>query len=283
MKIPLVKINLPFKPTNDLYMLRLDAIHPEISGNKWFKLKLNLEEAKRLGETTLLTFGGAFSNHIAATAAAGKEHGFKTIGIIRGAELNEQSNKTLQRAKENGMHLHFVSREWYSNKEQPEKLKELKQLFGNFYLLPEGGSNELAVKGCREIPQLIEKPYDALVCPVGTGGTMAGLIRGSESKVIGISVLKGAEYLGERVQELSGSNTQNWEIDHSFHFGGYAKWNENLLKFMSDFEDQHKIPLDPVYTAKMMYGIFEMIKKGRFAEQSTIVAVHTGGLQGRTH
>lgn len=294
--IPLKKIEATFLKEKEinLFVLRLDLVHPYISGNKWFKLKNNLEEAKRQGKNTLLTFGGAYSNHIIATAAAGKEFGFKTIGIIRGEELaspptplrgrGEQSakNPVLTFAEECGMELHFVSRKEY--RELRANPISLFSLFPYSYILPEGGTNELAVKGCSEIISLIDVPFDFICCAVGTGGTITGIISSlkQNQKAIGFSVLKGGEFLKNDIEKLLHhcqiDSFENWQINHDCHFGGYAKKNEELLNFISDFKSNHNIPLDFVYTGKMMFGIFDLIKKNYFKKGATIIAVHTGGL-----
>ena len=263
MKVPLQKIADSHieKYGVNLFILRLDLIHPTISGNKWYKLKYNLEEAKKQKKETLLTFGGAFSNHIAATAAVGKEFGFKTIGIIRGDELKEEENKTLRFAKECGMELHFVSREDYGEKKIPSPLT---QQLNNFYLLPEGGTNELAVKGCAEIISHINIPFDFVCSAVGTGGTIAGIISSlkENQKAIGFSVLKGGEFLKDEIRKFIPSplpppEGDKWEINTDYHFGGYAKHTLELLKFIADFEKQNNIPLEHVYTGKMMFAIYD--------------------------
>ncbi len=286
-KIPLERISNDFISSSGvhLYVLRLDKVHPQISGNKWYKLKYNLEEAKKQKKETLLTYGGAYSNHIAATAAAGKEFGFKAIGIIRGDELSDEENPTLRFAKECEMELYFVSREDYGDKKIPTSLT---QRLSSFYVLPEGGTNELAVKGCSEILSLVDIPFDYVCCPVGTGGTIAGIISSlkGNQKAIGFSVLKGGEFLKENVAKyfnppcppLKGGE---WIINLDYHFGGYAKHTPQLLKFISDFEKQNQIPLEQVYTGKMMFGIYDMIKQNYFPKNSTIIAIHTGGLQGK--
>lgn len=266
----------------NLFVLRLDKIHPYISGNKWYKLKYTLEEAKRQKKDTLVTFGGAYSNHISATAAAGKEFGFKTIGIIRGDELGENENPTLRFAKECGMELHFVSREDYKKKNSSERIRSITSSLTNFYLLPEGGTNSLAVKGCAEIISHIDIPFNYVCCPVGTGGTLAGIISAlkENQKVIGFSVLKGAQFLKNDIQKFI-KEKKNWELNHDYHFGGYAKHPPELLKFISDFEKEKNIPLEQVYTGKMMFGIYDLLKKNHFPENSTVIAIHTGGLQGK--
>ncbi len=287
MKIPLQKIvdSQVSSLGIDLFILRLDKTHSHSSGNKWYKLKYNLEEAKKQNKNTLLTFGGAFSNHLSATAAAGKEYGFNTIGIIRGDELTGEENSTLRFAKDSGMKLHFVSREEYRKKSTPEFNEGLKKQFGNFYLLPEGGTNDLAVAGCREILDSVTIPFDFICCAVGTGGTLAGIISSlkKNQKAIGFSVLKGAQFLSNEVNTLLKfpSHISNWEIQQEYHFGGYAKYTPELLKFIADFEKQNSIPLDQVYTGKMMYGIYDMVRQNYFQKGSVVIAIHTGGLQGR--
>ena len=289
MKIPLEKIaDSTIKNAGvNLFVLRIDKIHPLISGNKWYKLKYNLEEAKRQKKDTLLTLGGAFSNHISATAAAGKEFGFKTIGIIRGDELSENGNPTLRFANECGMKLHFVSREEYKNKKSSQLIHSIASSLTNFYLLPEGGTNSLAVKGCSEIISHINIPFDFVCCPVGTGGTIAGIISSLKvnQKAIGFSVLKDGGFLKNEIQKLLSPSAPSPEgyinIQANCHFGGYAKHTPELFKFISDFEKDNNIPLEQVYTGKMMFGIYDLIKKKYFPEDSTIIAIHTGGLQGK--
>ena len=284
MKIPLQKISTSAieKSGIKLFVLRLDKIHPHISGNKWYKLKYNLEEARKQKKGMLVTFGGAYSNHIAATAAAGKEFGFKTTGIIRGGELKKNDNPTLRFARECGMEFHFVSREEYRTKKIPNSLTQQPD---KLYLLPEGGTNELAVKGCAEILSLIGIPFDFVCCPVGTGGTLAGIISSlkKNQKAIGFSVLKDGEFLKNEIQKLLSSPFPPQEgdinIQTDYHFGGYAKHTPELLKFISDFEKKNNIPLEQVYTGKMMFGIYDLIKKNYFPKNSTVIATHTGGLQ----
>lgn len=263
----------------NLYVKRLDLNHPYISGNKWYKLKYNLEELKAKKHKTILTFGGAYSNHIVAVAAAGREFGFETIGIIRG-EAHTPLNSALQYAVSCGIKLHYVSREEYRKKENPEFVHSLIQQFGDFYLLPEGGSNDLAVKGCSEILKDITIPFDYVCCSCGTGATLAGLILSlkKNQRAIGFSSLKGGEFLEDNVRKFVGNSHNNWSINHDYHFGRYAKTTRELLTFIEQFESKHHIPLDPVYNGKMMFGICDLIKKGFFVNGETIVAVHTGGM-----
>lgn len=264
-----------------LYIKREDLIHPFISGNKYRKLKYNLIKAKEEGQTTLLTFGGAFSNHIAAVAFAGKEFGFKTIGVIRGEELSTKINEnpTLSFAQQNGMNFFFETRENYRNKDSEDYIDNLKSLFGNFYLIPEGGTNELAIQGCKEILTAEDNAFDYICCSVGTGGTISGLINASaqHQKVIGFQALNG-DFLTNTIRKFS--NHKNWELTEDYTFGGYAKTTNELIEFMNSFYKNTKIPLDPVYTSKMMFGINDLIKKNYFPKGSKILAIHTGGLQG---
>ncbi len=271
-----------------LFLKREDLIHPTISGNKWRKLKYNLEQASAKKHATLLTFGGAFSNHIYAVAAAGKVFGFQTIGIIRG-ERRSPLNPTLQFALDQGMQLEFVTRSAYRQKNHPTYLKSLQEKWGNFYPIPEGGTNAFALPGCAEIAieinQQLSLTPDYICTSCGTGGTMAGIIQGAKtpSKILGFAALKG-NFLTKEVASLLGINeidpTVNWAINNDYHFGGYAKFNVTLIDFINQFKQQHQIPLDPLYTGKMMYGIFELIEQEYFPSGSTIVGIHTGGLQG---
>ncbi|MEQ1584254.1 MAG: pyridoxal-phosphate dependent enzyme [Cyclobacteriaceae bacterium] len=255
--------------------------HPMVSGNKWWKLKYNLEEALKAGQTTLLTFGGTYSNHIYATAAAAHELGLKSIGIIRG-EGTLPLNSTLSFAKARGMLLHYISREAYRNKTEASFMEQFHNQFGDFYLIPEGGTNELAVKGCAEFAKQLsaEVAFDYICLPVGTGGTIAGIIESLDEskKIIGFPVLKGATFLEDEIRKYTSKT--NWQLVFDYHFGGYAKVTKELKEFMDQFEKEFSVPLDPVYTAKMMFGIIDLIKKKFFEAGSTILAIHTGGLQG---
>lgn len=266
---------------NEVFIKREDLIHDEISGNKFRKLKYNLEEALRLNHRQLLTFGGAYSNHIAAVAACGKEYGFKTIGVIRGEELKNKvtSNETLSLAKSNGMIFEFVSRENYRLKDTDGFISSLRNIYGGFYLIPEGGTNALAVKGCEEILNDQDKHFDYVCCAVGTGGTISGIINSAEphQKILGFPALKG-DFLTNDIRKFANHN--NWDLITEFHFGGYAKVNTELITFINDFKLKYNISLDPIYTGKMMYGIFQLKKQGYFPESAKVLAIHTGGLQG---
>ena len=291
-----------------LFIKRDDLIHPSVSGNKLRKLKYNLLEMKRLDKKGLITFGGAFSNHIHAVAAAGQLFDIPTVGIIRG-EQPSVLNATLAFAKQCGMTLHFVSRAKYRNKDLI--IKDLQTTYPNHYWLPEGGTNPLALQGAAEIvPEIIEAlgahpDYICLAC--GTGGTTAGIVSAATTlpkpiNVLGFAALKGdflenevlvllkqaqiADYtVEERNPDSFGKGgvfeeKKQWSIQTDYHFGGYAKWTTPLIDFINDFKQQHGIALDPIYTGKMLYGVFDLIEKGFFPKNTTIVAVHTGGLQG---
>lgn len=279
-EIPTQKVQLSTNKVS-VFIRREDLIHPFISGNKFRKLKYNLLQAKSENKETLLTFGGAFSNHIAAAAFAGKEYGFKTIGIIRGDELRDKilENPTLQFAQECGMQFKFITREAYRHKTEADFLENLKQEFGNFYLVPEGGTNEFAVKGCEEILTKEDAEFDFICCAVGTGGTISGLINSllPHQKVLGFPALKG-DFLKEDIRKFA--RKDNWEVITNYHFGGYGKVNPELITFINQFYSENKIPLDPIYTAKMVFGVIDMINKNYFPENSKILLIHTGGIQG---
>lgn len=270
----------------ELWIKREDTIHSFVSGNKFRKLKYNITKAQEEKYDTLLTFGGAYSNHIAATAAAGKIAGFKTIGIIRGDELGKDiertlaGNTTLRHAVENGMQLKFVSREAYRNKTSEAFLKGLNYEFGKFYLVPEGGTNNLAVQGCEEILTIEDEKFNYICCAVGTGGTISGVINSAKEhqKVIGFPALKG-DFLGAEIDRFLKRNN-HWSLQSAFHFGGYGKYTTELIRFINEFKEQTHIPLDPIYTGKMLFGILKMVERDEFEVGSKILAIHTGGLQG---
>jgi 1-aminocyclopropane-1-carboxylate deaminase/D-cysteine desulfhydrase-like pyridoxal-dependent ACC family enzyme len=268
----------------ELSILRLDQVHPEVSGNKFFKLQYNLEEAKKQGKDTLLTFGGAFSNHIHATASAAKLEGFESIGIIRGQELDGQ-NPTLIHAKNQGMTLHYVDRESYRQKDSPEFLEMLQAQFGDFYLIPEGGTNELAVRGTKEILDAAHAEYSHCCVSMGTGGTFAGLASRilSHQHLMGFSALKG-DFIIQEMNRLLGKfgirSAGTLEIQTEYHLGGYGKHQPALIGFMNWFYAEFQTPLDPIYTGKMAFGVWDLIIKNRFPPGSKILLIHTGGLQG---
>jgi len=261
-----------------LFIKRIDQVHPFVSGNKWYKLKYNLIKADKKGFKTLLTFGGAYSNHIAATAFAAKEKGLKSIGLIRGEE-HFPLNSTLRFARENGMELHYVNRSDYRQKSTHDFIKNLRNRFGDFYLIPEGGTNDLAIKGAAEILDTNDT-QDYICCAVGTGGTIAGIICASNDKqtVIGFPAIKGINELEKDMKNWT--STTNYKFINSYVGGGYAKVNKELVKFINEFYLLHNISLDAIYTGKIMMGVLDLIAKDYFPKGSTVLAIHTGGLQG---
>lgn len=275
-----------------LYLKRDDLIHPQISGNKWRKLKYNLLEARRQGHDTLLSFGGAYSNHLYAVAAAGRAFGFRTVGLVRGEETFPL-NPTLSFARECGMTLQYVPRARYRDKADAGWLGSLRDAYGDFYLLPEGGSNALAVRGVAELVAELDVPWQYLCCPCGTGGTLAGLVAGAagHGQVVGFAALKGGDFLRGEVgqllrehEELTGepvSAYANWQVQTGYHFGGYAKVTPPLPAFIRRFEGENGIQLEQVYTAKMLFGVEDLLGAGFFGRGTAVVALHTGGLQGR--
>lgn len=264
-------------------LLRDDLIHPEVSGNKLRKLKYNLLAASDAGKQTILTFGGAYSNHIAATAAAGKMFGFRTVGIIRGDELNADSNPTLRQAAANGMELRFVSREEYRGFREGDGVRQLTDSELDAWIIPEGGSNALGIKGCAEISRGREE-YSHFICALGTGTTLAGIVSGMKSgqRADGIDVV-GGNFLTQAVEnQLTeiGVSSSGWAVHSSFAMGGYARFPERLIGFIVDFQELSGIFAEPVYTGKMLSAISKLGQEGYFSEQASILAVHTGGLQG---
>ncbi len=264
-----------------LSIKREDLIHPTITGNKFRKLRYNIQKAKKDGLDCLLTFGGAYSNHILATALAGKEYGLRTIGIIRGEEIAEkwEQNPTLLTAHKAGMEFQFITRDEYLKKATKAFESKLLAEFGKIYILPEGGTNELAVKGCEEILNEDDTTFDYICCSVGTGGTLAGLINSAlpHQRVIGFPALKG-DFLQKDICKFVSKD--NWELQSEYHFGGYARVSVELISFINEFKQATQIQLDPIYTGKMLYGIIELVKKNYFEPQTSILAIHTGGIQG---
>lgn len=279
--LPSANQQIEFGGNVTLSIKREDLLHPDISGNKFRKLKYNLQQARADGHETLLTFGGAFSNHIAAVAAAGKAFGFRTIGVIRGEEIgkNAELNPTLKKAESNGMTLHFISREDYRKKHDQEFIDKLINRFGPLLVLPEGGTNSLAVQGCEEILLEPDFEFDYICCAVGTGGTIAGIINSSKPSqtILGFPALADLK-LESSVQNWTAR--KNWMLVRGYEFGGYGKVDEKLVTFINEFNRCHKILLDPVYTGKMLFGVMDLVAGGFFEPGSKILAIHTGGLQG---
>ncbi|MFA6050975.1 MAG: pyridoxal-phosphate dependent enzyme [Methylobacter sp.] len=266
----------------ELWMKRDDLLHPVISGNKWRKLKYSLDHALSLGADTVISMGGAYSNHLHALAYAGKVLGLKTIGLVRGGQP-ETLTPTLQDMQNWGMELKFVSRADYRILRRHKGWHELPGLKPGQYWLPEGGAQALALKGVAELVNEIEIPYDVLCVPCGTGTTLAGIIDAvsEQVSVLGFAALKNAGFLAAEVEAMLSQPRNNWQINLDYHFGGFAKTNAELSEFIEDFELKTTIPLEPVYTGKMMYAIYDLIKKHYFRPGQRIIAVHTGGLQGK--
>ena len=287
----LQELNEPIAAAHGVRLLlwRDDLAHPDLPGNKARKLKYNLTAARQQGYRTLLTFGGAYSNHIAAVAAAGRLFGFQTIALIRGDEPvpGTALNPTLARAAADGMALHYLDRTTYRRRAEPEFLTELQANFGPAYLLPEGGTNELALPGCAELVAEIRQQvaFDALAVAVGTGGTLAGLLTGltAPAQAVGVAALKNGGFLRNEIDMLTqlatGQVYANYDLQTDYHFGGYAKYSADLLVFITQFRLRHDVLLDPIYTGKLLFGVLDLIARGYFAPGSTVVAIHTGGQQ----
>lgn len=266
----------------EFQLLDLTAVSPV--GNKYFKLKRNLELAKEQDHDHILTFGGAWSNHVHALSQVGPGLGFKTTAVIRG-ERTTPLNPALTEAENNGMRLHFVSRSVYKQRDTPVYQEALAHFFGRHYLLPEGGTNPAGVAGAGEIVDLLAEhkaDYDDLIVPLGTGGTLAGIASklAIGKTVTGICVLKGAEGIYRQIKEMI-PGIRNWMIDHDGHCGGYARCSPELKSFILDFEETTRIPLEPVYTGKMMMRLLELLRSSPDYEGRKVIAIHTGGLQGR--
>lgn len=284
--------SIKLKTGQIVHVLREDELHPEISGNKWRKLKYNVVKAQEEGYDRLLTFGGAFSNHIAATAAAGKEYGLKTTGVIRGEY--DADNPTLKFARKCGMELDFVSRGAYKERGSKAFTAELRKKHGSFFEIPEGGANFYGIAGCMEIPRTLKRGYDYAVLACGTGSTLAGIVAGNRGEirkeVVGIPVLKTSDGLHSDIEkqlwkifvddELVGEYINRFTTLNDFHFGGYAKFTLELVNFIKQCRTEYDLPLDLVYTGKAFYALVKLLEAGYFDEDSEILFIHTGGLQG---
>jgi 1-aminocyclopropane-1-carboxylate deaminase len=292
---PLQKINHPIAITKgvELFIKRDDLIHPVVSGNKWRKLKFNIEKFKANKYEAILTFGGAYSNHIAATAETGAILGIKTIGIIRGEELNNNSNKTLYKAHANGMKLIFVPRDIYAERYERFYHEKLRNEYGNVHIINEGGANFHGVLGCIEILKEIDFEPDYIYTASGTGTTAAGLLMASQqSKIVSVPVFKNGNFIKNEIlalleqfaldKILLKQKSELLELNITAHFGGYGKYNLELIQFINKFYKSTGIKLDQIYTGKMMYALLNDIKNNKFKPGSTIIALHTGGLQGLT-
>jgi 1-aminocyclopropane-1-carboxylate deaminase len=262
-------------------MLRLDTLHPDISGNKWFKLQHNLSYARDKGHEAILTFGGGYSNHLAATAAAANVYSIRSIGVIRG--IHAELTPTLQFCVDNGMQLHFVAHDEYKRKDNNDWLVDLAKNFPNTFIIPEGGANEQGRLGAEEIATFIPAQYTHICVSVGTGTTMAGICNGLKEPqtVYGYAPMKGGNYMEQNiVSYLKDGCTTQWQLFDDWHFGGFGKMDDTLITFMNDFYNINHIPLDRVYTAKMMYGLQQQLYAGVFPADAVILCIHTGGLQG---
>lgn len=283
--VPYESIDSALLPNHQVHLTikRLDLIHPLVAGNKWYKLKYNLKEFKSGGYRQLLTFGGAYSNHIYATALAARLLKVPAIGVIRG-EKSLPLNPTLEAASAAGMKLHYITRSAYREKDSPTLIRELEDTFGHFYLVPEGGTNALAVRGTEEILQAADFESDVICTSIGTGGTFAGLVSRAKphQKVLGFSALKGG-FIHAEMDALLGKYAIRpqcaYEVLDRYHFGGYARFHQELMDFIHFFKDSTGITLDPIYTGKMMYGLFDLIQEGAFPAGTKIMALHTGGTQ----
>ncbi|WP_118972355.1 1-aminocyclopropane-1-carboxylate deaminase/D-cysteine desulfhydrase [Taibaiella koreensis] len=265
-----------------LGILRLDELHPRVSGNKWFKLEENLNAAREAGAMRLLTFGGAYSNHLLATAAAAHHLGWESIGMVRGLHAREALTGTLQECAALGMELVFLSREEYNEKESPRFLDILRSRYPQTWIIPEGGNNEAGTKGAGSITRYLPADSTHIAVAIGTGTTFAGIRATLDARIamLGFPVMKGGAYLEAILKDRIPSTQNNWSLCDAYHFGGFGRHTEALLSFMNDFYERHRIPLDFVYTGKMMCGIFEMIEAGSLPPGSHVIAIHTGGLQG---
>jgi 1-aminocyclopropane-1-carboxylate deaminase/D-cysteine desulfhydrase-like pyridoxal-dependent ACC family enzyme len=278
------KLSADFFGNNNLeiFMLKLHEIHPVISGNKLFKLIYFLEKAKKSIHRKVITFGGAYSNHLAATAFACKELKIKSVGIIRGEKPKELA-PTLSFCFENEMQLEFIDRESYRNINQKDFLEELKNKYGEHILIPEGGFSVQGKEGAGLINQYFtDKDFTHVCLPVGTATTFAGLVDSNEieTKIMGFGVLKNFNDIEKRFAELKVNPEKKYFFFNDYHFGGYAKKTNELIAFMTEFYKEKKIALDFVYTAKMMFGVRDLIQKNYFPDNSKILCIHTGGLQG---
>jgi 1-aminocyclopropane-1-carboxylate deaminase len=269
----------------EVSVLRLDTIHPVVSGNKLYKLKYNLAAFAESGKDLLVTFGGAYSNHIVATASACMEKGIPCMGIIRGDELHANSNDRLRFASECGMKLVFVKRALFRQLlTDPGHIEEQvkNRIPGTesleLFILPEGGAGELAVKGCMEIVHEIPVPFSFICCACGTGTTLAGISAALQrgQKAVGIPVLRGTSFLESDLLKMNAQS--NVDLLHDYHFGGYARSHPKLEAFCKAFAEKHDIPLEPVYTGKLFYGIMDRIQKSYFPPSSSLVLLHTGGI-----
>lgn len=267
----------------EVAMLRLDVVHPVVSGNKWYKLKHNIQYCLDNHITTILTFGGAYSNHLVATAAAAQLYGVQSVGIIKGKYAETNLTPTLKSCLEYGMELQFVTNEEYDKKNDEGWLQQLSEKYKNALIVPEGGANDMGRAGASDIAELIPERFTHIAISVGTGTSLTGVLNNlrQDATVIGFAPMKGGAYLNEEVREyIQPDKRQRYIIYDDWHFGGFGKHTDELISFMNEFYEHHRMPLDMVYTAKMMFGLREQVMEGLYPETSKILCVHTGGLQG---
>lgn len=266
---------------SEIWIKRDDLIDEQVSGNKLYKLIKNVAFAEANGHASLLTFGGAFSNHIAATAKYAKLKGIKTIGFIRG-EKPEPLNPTLKLAIENGMQLRFISRSDYRLKNSPEFLNQLQKEFPNTFIIPEGGANKLGIEGSELILNTDSETFNYIAVAIGTGTTFAGLVNASKphQTILGFPIHKHDQILNDILNVDEGFSIKHHQIINGYHFGGYAKWKEELIEFIQSIHLNHGLKLDPIYTGKALFGLIKELEKGTIKEKSKVLFVHTGGLQG---
>lgn len=279
-----VKYVLPTGQPFQFSAWREDLNHPLLQGNKFWKLKYNIEEVLKSPSNTLLTFGGAYSNHIHACALAGKLNSIQTIGVIRGEEPKTYS-PTLQFARDQGMKLHFVSREAYNRKNEPNYIETLHTQFGPFHLVPEGGSNALGLKGCEEWGKQLANTADIYCLAAGTCCTAAGIAKAllytqPGAEIWAFSALKNGSFLKDEAEYITHMALPNLHVITDYHLGGYAKYSTELLHFIRQMKSEHNLPLEQVYTAKTVFGLLEMAANNRIPINKRVCFIHTGGLQG---
>ena len=281
-KITKISSNFLHQKQVDIFIKRDDVIHPIISGNKWRKLKYNFQAASDEGFDKILSFGGVFSNHLHALSYACNYFGFGSIGVVRDTHLKKET-PTLSFCKKNKMKLYYLDRNQYRQKKSIQTINLLRKKFGKFYLIPEGGNNLLGIKGCQEIFDEIDIDYDYLCSPVGTGCTAAGLIKGMKNnkKFIGFAPFTKTIEQSENIKNFCDFQLyNNWELISDIHFGGFGKIDSNLIKFVRRFKSDFNMELDLIYTGKLFYSLFNMIKNDAFDKRTKILVIHTGGLQG---
>ncbi len=290
LKPPLLQALSAFLPADcrdkgiSLDVLRCDLIHPLLSGNKWYKLKYNLQAAQAAGQQTLLSFGGAWSNHLHALAAAASLSGLRSIGVVRG-ELPEPLSACLQDARAMGMTLHGIPRNRWPDKYDERFVTGLRERYGDFYLIPEGGANLAGIRGCMGMLDTVNtSDFDLIAVACGTGTTLTGLICSTSTPVLGVQILKGEDYLAREVVQFCGQYDLQprapYRIESDWHFGGYARTTPALLAFIREFSASSGLPLEPVYSGKLLYALLAMIRQGNIAAGSRILLIHGGGLQG---